>query len=139
LIAEVYAEYDCTLVLDEEPHLKGPAEYFRASGGEFWVVEVEGEVRATAAVALRADGAELKTLYVHSSLRKQGWGRRLVGLALEHARKAGRRSFYLWSDTRFLDAHRLYRQLGFREGGLRDLNDSNRSVEQRFDLDFPIA
>ena len=38
----------------------------------------------------------------------------------------------LWTDTRFLDAHRLYRSLGFREYGERLLHDSNNTKEYGF-------
>lgn len=135
LIEEVYAEYGCKLDAEnEERHLLDPVAYFRADGGEFWVVEEDGAVRATIAVVLHADASELKSLYVHSSLRRQGWGRKLTELALEHARSHGRRSMFLWSDTRFVEAHRLYRSLGFRQCGFRELNDSNNSKEYGFEL-----
>jgi oligopeptidase B len=135
LIAGVYAEYDCVLDAErEEPHLLEPGPYFRAHGGEFWVVEDGGVVRATAAVMLHEDAGELKTLYVHPSLRRQGWGRRLTNLAIDYARQSGKRKMILWSDTRFWDAHRLYRSMGFREIGIRELHDSNNSVEYGFEL-----
>jgi putative acetyltransferase len=135
LISEVYGEYDCTLDAEgEERHLLEPGPYFRAHGGEFWVVEEEGRIVATAAVLLHEDEGELKTLYVHPSLRRQGWGRRLTMLAINYARDAGKRKMILWSDTRFLDAHRLYRSLGFRETGTRHLHDSNNSIEYGFEL-----
>jgi putative acetyltransferase len=41
---------------------------------------------------------------------------------------------FLWSDTRFTDAHRLYRSLGFRDCGYRELNDSNNSKEYGFEI-----
>lgn len=135
LIDEVYAEYGCKLNAEaEERHLLDPGTYFRATGGEFWVVEAEGVIRATVAVQLHADASELKSLYVHSSLRRQGWGRRLATLALEHARQHGRQHMFLWSDTRFQEAHRLYRSLGFQECGFRQLNDSNNSKEYGFEM-----
>jgi putative acetyltransferase len=135
LIAEVYGEYDCVLDAEaEERHLLEPGPYFRARGGEFWVVEDAGRIVATAAVMLEEDAAELKSLYVHTSLRRQGWGRRLTELTIEYARAKGKPRMILWSDTRFLDAHRLYRRLGFHETGTRELNDSNNSVEYGFEL-----
>jgi ribosomal protein S18 acetylase RimI-like enzyme len=135
LIGEVYAEYDCVLNAEEdERHLIEPGPYFRAHGGQFWVVEESGEIRATVAVMLDEDAGELKSLYVHSSLRRQGWGRKLTRLAIDYARSNGKRKMILWSDTRFLDAHRLYRNMGFRETGIRELNDSNNSVEYGFEL-----
>ncbi len=133
LVAEIYREYECVLDAEnEEPHLLAPGSYFRRSGGEFWVVEEDDAVKATVAVSLHQEVAELKTLYVHSSLRRRGWGVRLVNLATEHAREAGKLSIILWTDTRFLDAHRLYRRMGFSECGERELHDSNNSKEYGF-------
>lgn len=135
LIDGVYAEYGCKLDAEnEEPHLLAPGNYFRADGGEFWVVEEKDIVRATVAVHLHPDASELKSLYVHSSLRRQGWGRKLLSLAVEHARRSGRERMFLWSDTRFEDAHRLYRSFGFSDCGYRELHDSNNSKEYGFEL-----
>jgi N-acetylglutamate synthase-like GNAT family acetyltransferase len=135
LIAGVYKEYDCVLrAEDEERHLLEPGPYFRSHGGEFWVVEEDGLIRATAAVLLHEDEGELKSLYVHPSLRKQGWGRRLTELAIAYARQNEKSKMVLWSDTRFVDAHRLYRSLGFRETGKRELHDSNNTVEYGFEM-----
>ena len=137
LIDGVYAEYGCKLDAEgEEPHLLDPGAYFRAAGGEFWVVEEGDVIGATVAVMLHPDTSELKSLYVHSSLRRQGWGRRLTELAVEHARRHGRTNMFLWSDTRFVEAHRLYRRLGFQECGYRELHDSNDSKEYGFELCF---
>ena len=135
LIGKIYNEYDCVLNAEkEERHLLEPGPYFRAHGGEFWVVEEGGRILATVAVMLDEDTGELKSLYVDSSLRRQGWGRRLTMLAIAYARDSGRRKMILWSDTRFLDAHRLYRSMGFHEMGVRELHDSNNSVEYGFEL-----
>jgi putative acetyltransferase len=135
LISGVYAEYDCVLDAEnEERHLLEPGPYFRRSGGEFWVVEDRGAILATVAVILHEDEGELKSLYVHPSLRRQGWGRRLTTLAIDHARLSGKTRMILWSDTRFTDAHRLYRSMGFREMGIRELHDSNNSVEYGFEM-----
>lgn len=135
LIGEVYAEYGCLLDAEQdERHLLEPGPYFRRHGGEFWVVEDEGRIRATVAVMLHEDAGELKSLYVHSSLRRQGWGRRLTDLAIMFARERGKRKMILWSDTRFADAHRLYRKMGFHETGKRELHDSNNSIEYGFEM-----
>jgi ribosomal protein S18 acetylase RimI-like enzyme len=135
LIAGVYSEYDCVLDAEgEERHLLEPGPYFRSHGGEFWVVEDGGLIRATGAVLLHEDEGELKSLYVHPSFRKQGWGRRLTELAIDYARRHEKSKMILWSDTRFVDAHRLYRSLGFREMGKRELHDSNNTVEYGFEM-----
>ncbi|MBV9957478.1 MAG: GNAT family N-acetyltransferase [Acidobacteria bacterium] len=135
LIDGIFAEYECKLDAEnEDRHLLAPGPHFRESGGEFWVVEVEGAILATVAVALHEDAGELKSLYVHPSLRRHGWGRKLTLLAIEHARRSGRTRMVLWSDTRFHDAHKLYRRLGFTQCGQRDLHDSNNSIEYGFEL-----
>lgn len=135
LIEGIFEEYDCKLDAEnEDVHLLDPGPYFRAHGGEFWVVEDRGAILATVAVLLHDDAGELKALYVHPSLRRHGWGRRLTELAIDFARNATKSRMILWSDTRFTDAHRLYSTMGFREFGERDLNDSNNSVEYGFEM-----
>lgn len=137
LIDAVYREYDTRLnALHEDTYLIAPGPYFRIRGGEFWVVEKDGDILATVAVKLRPDdAAELKTLYVHPSLRRQGWGQKLSALVLDYARARGKQRVTLWSDTRFIDAHRLYERLGFtRTGAIRDLQDSNNSIEYEFEI-----
>ena len=135
LIGEIYTEYDCVLDAEtDERHLLEPGPYFRSHGGEFWVVEEGGRIRATAAVLLHEDAGELKSLYVHPSLRRQGWGERLTRLAVDYALSHGKQKMILWSDTRFLSAHRLYRRMGFQESGIRELHDSNNSVEYGFEM-----
>jgi GNAT superfamily N-acetyltransferase len=136
LIGEVYAEYDCVLDAEnEDTYLLDPGPYFRERGGEFWVVEDEdGRIVATIAVLLHDDAAELKCLYVQRSLRRQGWGRRLTELTMDHARRAGRTRMILWSDTRFIEAHRLYWSMGFARSGVRELHDSNNTTEFGFKI-----
>ncbi|MCG3131181.1 MAG: hypothetical protein FLDDKLPJ_01959 [Phycisphaerae bacterium] len=132
LIRGVYAEYGQTLYPDEEPHVFDPGAYFRGHGGEFWVADVGGTIVATCGVKRVGDDAELKTLYVHAAHRRQGLARRLVDLCIAHAASRDARRLILWSDTRFLDAHRLYRRLGFTLDGLRELKDSNFTWEFGF-------
>jgi ribosomal protein S18 acetylase RimI-like enzyme len=142
LIAGIYAEYACVLDLEgEDAHLKNPGPYFRERNGEIWVVASDGRVLASAAAKVHEDAGELKTLYVHPSIRRQGWGRRLTYVAIDFAaeRLLGRTRtdliaplFVLWSDTRFKDAHRLYRAMGFAQIGERALHDLNNCVEHGF-------
>ncbi len=139
LISEVYAEYDCILDVErDERHLIDPGPYFRSKGGQFWVLETGGRIAATGAVMIHADSAEIKTLYVHASIRRQGWARKLIDLAVAHALASGRLRMILWSDTRFTTAHRLYEELGFRRTGHRELEDLNRSKEYSYELDLYV-
>ena len=134
LIGEVFAEYGCVLDAEhEDTYLLSPGPHFRESGGEFWVVEQAGKIVATAAVLLHDDDAELKCLYVHRSSRRRGWGRRLSELCMDFARRAGKRRMILWSDTRFIEAHQLYQQMGFTQRGTRELHDSNNTTEYGYE------
>jgi len=56
--------------------------------------------------------------------------------AIDYARAAGKRRMILWSDTRFVEAHRLYESLGFRRTGQRELHDSNDTVEYGFEMEL---
>lgn len=135
LINGIFGEYGLALMVNGvDEHLAQPAEYFHARGGEFWVVEIGGRIVATVG-ALPHDGetVELKALYVHPSMRRQGWGRRLTMLVMGYARAHDKKRVILWSDTRFTDAHRLYRGLGFRPFGQRELHDIYNSSEYGFD------
>ncbi|HEY0429095.1 MAG TPA: GNAT family N-acetyltransferase [Pyrinomonadaceae bacterium] len=136
LIGDVWAEYDCVLDAEkEETYLLAPDEYFRAKGGEFWVVVEKNEIVATVAVQmLDAKTAELKTLYVHKDFRRAGLGENLTTLAIKYAEMKRAREIILWSDTRFTKAHHLYERLGFKRISYRELDDLNSSKEFGFRL-----
>ncbi len=145
LIGEVYREYGMTLNLEDEieKHLLDPGGYFRAGGGEFWVVRDMNETLiATAAVHLDfapPGTGELKSLYVRKASRRGGLGRLLTTLAMRYARARGCRRFILWSDTRLTAAHSLYESMGFARSGERDIEDSNNSREYGFAIDLSAS
>ncbi|WP_261554842.1 GNAT family N-acetyltransferase [Frankia tisae] len=81
----------------------------------------------------RAGWAELKTLYVAAAARRRGMGTALVRRAEREARRWDARQMRLWTDTRFTDAHRLYRRLGYTATGRRrDLDDLSATIEIEF-------
>lgn len=142
LIRNIYATYGYSFHVErEEPHLIEPGDYFRASGGEFWVVEEDGAIVATGAVLLHrpTNQGELRTLYVDPRHRRQGEGRRLTQSAIDHARAAGCSGMFLWSDTLFVEAHRLYESLGFHRTDRRSVKIINAFDEYRYDLTFPAS
>lgn len=130
LVDTIYRDYGAWLDLDEEPHWREPGPYFRKSGGEFWTVVDGMRVLGTVAVALDDDHtAELKCLYIHYDLRRQGWATRLVQLVEDYARNAGKTRIVLWSDVRFAAAHRMYERLGYTQEGYKEWHDAQNTRE----------
>jgi putative acetyltransferase len=138
LIGGCYAEYPgCVLDLVEwEADLNAIATAFAAKGGNIWVVEgADGAILAT--VGATPDPAEqcgeLKRLYVSPLLRGQGLAGQLVALAEQAARGWGFTTMALWTDTRFVTAHRVYARLGYAyTGRTRDLHDPSNTTEYQY-------
>jgi predicted GNAT family N-acyltransferase/L-amino acid N-acyltransferase YncA len=137
LIGGIWAEYP-TIVFDidgEEPWLRAPAAAY-AGRGELWVVPAPdgGGLLACAGWRPHAEGAELKSLYVAASCRRQGWGRRLVRFIERRAGcRSSREGMRAWSDSRFTDSHQMYERLGYRRtGATRELHDQSATVEFEF-------
>lgn len=135
LIGACWAEYEgCILDVDGEvPELRAIATWFAARGGRFWVGEADGRIVASVGFVPAGSGVELCKLYVDRSRRRAGLGSRLVGLVEAAAGERGAGFVELWSDTRFLDAHRLYERLGYvRRPGTRVLGDLSNTVEYHY-------
>ena len=143
VIGACYADYPwCVLDVDGEmPELRGIATAFDGLGGRFWVAVQHGRLigcvgcrpsareHAPAGVA----GLELVKLYVDPGARRLGLAAHLCGLVEDEARARSCTSLVLWSDTRFADAHRLYRRLGYRRtDDRRALRDASATVEYCF-------
>ena len=134
LIGNIWAEYDCVLDTEkEDKYLLAPDDYFHSKNGEFWVVAEKNEIVATVGVVMLDEKTvELKSLYVKKEFRGQNLGANLIKLAVKFAAMKGRSEIILWSDTRLINAHRLYGKTGFGLLGKRQLNDINKSVEFGF-------
>jgi putative acetyltransferase len=137
LVGSCFSEYvGCVLDTDHEmAHLKAVATHFAAAGGCAWVAEVAGSVVGSVGCrpATEAGGLELQMLYVSASWRRRGLGSRFVGLVETEATRRGTSFVDLWSDTRFLDAHRLYLSLGYEQlAGFRELHDLSDTREYHF-------
>ena len=103
--------------------------------GAFFVVREDRRVVGSVGVDRIEDAvAELHRLYLDTALRGRGWGDALVETILGWCRDNGIARLVLWSDTRFVHAHRLYLRHGFRRTGERELpEDINQSREYRFE------
>jgi putative acetyltransferase len=137
LVGSCFSEYEgCVLDTEHEmPHLLRVASHFAAVDGRAWVAEADGSVVGSVACrpARGGVGLELQMLYVMAPWRRRGLGSRFVGLVESETRHRGQSSLELWSDTRFLDAHRLYRSLGFEQlPDVRELHDLSATREYLF-------
>jgi len=142
ILEAVFSEYpDCVLLLHEEPEMQRPASAFAALDGQIWALEQAGVV--VGMVALKPSGpglVELKKLYLLPPARGLGLGRTLVEHVEREARALGARRVHLWSDTRFLTAHRVYERLGYRRlPETRELHDASATVEFHFERDLDDA
>jgi putative acetyltransferase len=150
VIRAVYDEYGLTWeperyhadLYDLEGHYLRP-------GFPFLVAEAEGRIVGTAALDLfepvpgpagdttvldgtvRIGGCDcsLERLYVHPEARRQRIGLRLTEAVLAEARHRSRRLMEIWSDKRFVEAHRLYEKLGAKMAGDRICDDPDESPE----------
>jgi GNAT superfamily N-acetyltransferase len=143
LIASAYAEYPgCVLDVErEEPDLLAIASAYGRYGGAFSVVldRASGELVASAgwlpSPAPEYRGwLQMRKVYVARAYRRRGLARALLVGVEARARERGAPGIELWSDTRFLDAHRFYASHGFERGSAtRELFDLSQSVEYHFE------
>ena len=133
LIGRCWADYPgCVLEVEhEEQELFALESYCVARGGRLWTAEDSGVVAGMAAILPAGDGVwELKKLYVHPGLHGSGLAHRLLDAAEAHAAAAGAVRLVLWSDTRFVRAHRFYEKRSWvREGPIRALDDRSHTLE----------
>jgi putative acetyltransferase len=71
----------------------------------------------------------LERFYVHPTARRQGLGSALMEAVLQDTRERGRRCVEIWSDKRFVDAHRLYGRWGATAVSERICHDPDQSPE----------
>jgi putative acetyltransferase len=137
LIGRVFVEYGWIW----DPRVEVPDLYewtrYEPPHGAFFVVRVEGRVVGSVGVdRLGEDAAELHRLYLDPTVRGRGLGDALVETILRWCRERGVGRLVLWSDTRFVHAHRLYLRHGFRRTGERELaQDVNQTREYHFERD----
>lgn len=93
-----------------DPDLDDPAAVYAA----LWVALSDGDVVGSVALRDLGDGAvELKRMYLRSEVRGRGVGKRLLAIALHHARASGANVVRLDTSERMETARHLYEAHGF--------------------------
>lgn len=116
VIATCFAAYPgCLFEPAEFPELAAIASHFSARNGALWVAAHGSRVVGSLAVAATPDPAvyELSKVYLLPPERGAGVASRMLGIAEAFASAQGARRLRLWTDTRFVEAHRFYRRRGF--------------------------
>jgi putative acetyltransferase len=75
-------------------------------------------------------------MYVHPEARRQGIGAALIDQVVSTAKSENRAAMELWSDKRFVDAHRLYQRFGAKVVGQRICHDPDQSPEWGLMIDL---
>lgn len=126
-----------------EPHdremLDHPKEFVIDPGGLIFFAMVNGDVVGTVAlINAGVESFELAKMAVSPGFQGLGIGDRLMEACIEHARRKGKRSIFLLSNTILEPAIRLYRKHGFVETTL-DLGAPYERVNIRMELAIPGA
>ncbi|MCR5816308.1 MAG: GNAT family N-acetyltransferase [Ruminococcus sp.] len=80
----------------------------------FWCMFDSGMIIGTVAVSkLDSASCELKSLYLSAQYQGMGYGKKLLGYAIERAKKAGYKKMFLDSLSTSTKAISLYRRFGF--------------------------
>jgi len=137
IVQTCWTAYPGVLVdIDKEmPELRNFAAHYEMLGGQAWVAELHGNVVGCIAMAPDAEPGVwmLHKLNVLPAARRRGIGSALVRAAESAAREQDAVRVGLWSDTRFVESHVLYRSLGYeRMPESRMLNDLSETEEYRF-------
>lgn len=115
--------------LDFEAHYVGNT--MKPGSPRLFTIRTEND-RICGVIALKynKEGACLSRVYVDENLRGQGIGKWMIQQILDLAVFEGEPHIHLWTDTKFLGAHRLYKRLGFTmTTTLKPLHDTNRCFE----------
>jgi len=106
-----------------------------------WLAKKEGKVVGSIFIIERPDNeAQLRLLFVDSSLRGRGLGRHLVEESIRYCRREGFDLVYLWTVKGLDRAIRLYESVGFAEVTQKTVEDWGKtSVEVRLDLNLKPA
>lgn len=137
IIDSVFSEYNWIFVeADELPDFVDFDTYYAdESRARLFTVVAEGsphKIIGCIALKFNAEGPYLSRVYLLEEYRGYGLGKWMTTQVMESARRAGFNRIHLWTDTRFVGAHHMYRKLGFTmTGEIRSLHDINNSFEYK--------
>jgi putative acetyltransferase len=143
IIEGVFTEYSWVYVeSDEVPDFVNFEDYYKnESVARLFTIETTGEENSVIvgciALKFNREGPYLSRVYLEKGFRGVGLGKWMTNQVVDMVRKEGYSGIHLWTDTRFLDAHAMYKRIGFcQTSDLRSLHDINTSFEFKMVLNF---
>ncbi len=131
-------------LLHIEEVYKGPS-FFKLLVDES-ETDIDGKAKIVGSVALKinkanleaghsTDYAELKRVFIDTSLHGKGLGKKLSRFAFDYATEQGIKVIDIWSGTLCEVAHKLYQKLGAKDmGEMRFLGGIDQTYEKYFQL-----
>lgn len=138
MIDSIYREYGDKIYLEgaDSDLLDIEANYLQ--DGEFWVEQNDtGHIIACIAIkrsinSLLEPIASLKRFYILPEYRGSGIAQKMHNTVIEWCKQNNINQIYLWSDTRFTRAHSFYNKHGYKQQGIRDMNDGAMPYQEYY-------
>ena len=108
--------------------------YFKEKNGKFWVYETNNKVIGCMGyLPLSQKYIEIHKLYIDKKYRNKGLAKKLILKVESIAAKKNFKYISLWTDTRFKEAHEMYRKLNYKKSKkTRKLYDISNTSEFNF-------
>ena len=136
LIKRCFNDYkNCYLDVDNDsPELRNVYSYFKNKKGKFWVyVDKNKIIGCMGYLPHEKNNLEIHKLYIDKNYRMRGLAKKLMSRIESIAKKYKKRKIVLWTDTRFKEAHKMYKKLKYKKmSKTRKLNDISNTTEYAF-------
>ena len=140
LIRKCFKDYqNCFLDVDNDsPELKYVYSHFHGLKGKFWVLEDKKKIIGCMGyLPSKKNEIEIHKLYIDQKFRKKGLAKLLVKKVENIALRENKSKVFLWTDTRFKEAHKMYSKMNYeRSKKIRRLHDISDTVEYYFVKDL---
>ena len=140
LIRKCFKDYqNCFLDVDNDsPELKYVYSYFNGQKGKFWVLEDKKIIIGCMGyLPIKKNEIEIHKLYIDQKFRKKGLAKLLVKKVETIALRENKSKVFLWTDTRFKEAHKMYSKMNYKKSKkTRKLDDISDTVEYNFVKDL---
>ena len=118
LIRKCFKDYkNCYLdVENDSPELKKIFTYFKNKKGKFWIyLNGDKVIGCMGYLPHQKNEIEIHKLYIDQKFRKIGLAKKLMMKVEKIAKKTHKKKIVLWTDTRFKEAHAMYKKLTYKK------------------------